>query len=144
MSKQAVFAGLVSDENDHPVEVVYVGDEPMYVVNDAGFRRHIPSESVDRQVFSFMAEQMKGHEDIISEQTAKMIGQEDLFTRAMIMNQLKKLDQQFDNLLLTGLPEEARAYLGMMGFRVVINYHGEVVDIVQPGAASGGEGEGEP
>ncbi len=139
MSKQAVFAGLVSDENNQPVEVVYVGDEPMYVVNDAGFRRHIPSESVDRQVFSFMAEQMKGHEDIISEQTAKMIGQEDLFTRAMIMNQLKKLDQQFDNLLLTGLPEEARAYLGMMGFRVVINYHGEVVDIVQPGAVSGGE-----
>lgn len=142
MARVAVFEGLVVDENDQPVEVVHIGDEAMYVVNDAGFRRHIPSESVDRQVFVFMRDQMEGHEDTISEQTAKMIGQDDIFTRAMIMSQLKKMDEQFDALLNTGIPEDARSYLGMMGFRIVINVHGEVVDVAQPGmTAPGDEGE---
>jgi len=33
----------------------------------------------------------------------------------------------------TGIPEEARAYLGMMGFKIHINVHGEVLDVEQPG-----------
>jgi hypothetical protein len=66
-----------------------------------------------------------------------MIGQDDIFSRAIIMNQLKNLDKQFENLMSTGIPEEGRAYLGMMGFRVVINIHGEVVRFDQPAAASG-------
>ena len=141
MARQAVFAGLVVDEYDRPVPVAMVGDESMYVVNDAGFHRHIPSETVDRQVFSTMREQMQGHEDIISDQTAKMLGQEDIFSRAMIFNQLKQMDQQFDALLQSGIPEEGRAYLGMMGFRVIINIHGEVVRVEQPQSAAGDEGE---
>jgi hypothetical protein len=43
------------------------------------------------------------------------------------------MDKQLATLMETGLPEEARAYLGMMGFRVTINFHGEVVDFYQPG-----------
>jgi hypothetical protein len=35
-----------------------------------------------------------------------------------------------------GIPEDMRTYLGMMGFKVVINMHGEVLDIDQPGIAS--------
>ena len=54
MARTAVFAGLVIDEYDRPVEVTQVGDEAMYVVNDAGFRRHISSEYVDRQIFDFI------------------------------------------------------------------------------------------
>ena len=88
----------------------------MYVVDDAGFRRHIPSEQVDRAVLSQIAVMMKGSEDLLSEQTAKMIGQEDIFTKAMLQNQLKNIDKQFDQLLDTGLPEDARVYLGMVGF----------------------------
>mgnify|MGYP001055330775 FL=1 len=134
--RQPLFAGLVVDENDEPVEVAYVGDEPCYVVNDRGFRRHIPSEQVDRQVLDIMRQQIEGHEDLLSEQTAKMLGQEDPFSRAMIYTQLRNLDKQFEQLLQTGIPEEGRAYLGMMGFRIVINLHGEVVRVEQPGIAS--------
>jgi beta-glucosidase/6-phospho-beta-glucosidase/beta-galactosidase len=134
MTSQAVFAGLIIDEYDQAVEVVYIGDEPCYVVNDAGFRRHIPSEQVDRQVFESMVEMIAGHEEIISEQAAKMLGQDDIFSMALIASQLKNIDQQFDNLLQRGIPEEARAYMGMMGFRIRINVHGEVLDIEQPGA----------
>ena len=134
MAKQPLFAGLVFDEFNHPAESAMVGDEPCYVVDDAGFRRHIPSAQVDRQVLDQMAEMMKGSEDLLSEQAAKMLGQEDVFTVAAIQQQLKNMDKQFDQLLQAGLPEDMRAYLGMMGFRIIINVHGEVLRVEQPGA----------
>jgi hypothetical protein len=143
MPNQPLFAGLIVDENGNPVDTGYVGDEPMYVVNDYGFRRHIPSEQVDRQVLQMMAEQVKGHEDLLSEQTAKMLGQDDIFSKAMIQNQLKNINQQLDQVLKTGIPEEGRAYMGMMGFKVIINVHGEVVGVEQPGMAAGDEGDEE-
>ncbi len=140
MAKQALFSGLVFDENDRAVDTALVGSEPCYVVDDGGFRRHIPSEQVDRVVLSQMQEMMKGNEGLISEQTAKMLGQEDIFTKAMLEQHLKNIDKQFDNLLQAGIPEEGRAYLGMLGFKVVINHHGEVVKVIQPSAPAG-EGE---
>lgn len=141
MKTQPLFTGLIVDETGRPVEVAYVGDTPCYVVDDAGFRRHIPSADVDRQILNWMKDAIEGHEDQLSEQTAKMLGQEDPFSRAMIQNQLKQIDQQFDQLLSTGIPEEGRAYMGMMGFRVVINHHGEVLEVNQPGMISGEEGD---
>jgi hypothetical protein len=136
MPHQPLFSGLVVDEFDRPVGTAFVGDEPCYVVEDSGFRRHIPSEQVDLQILEMMSQQVKGNEETLSNQTAKMLGQEDIFSRALIMNQLKNLDKQFEILLNTGIPEDGRAYLGMMGFRVTINMHGEVVRIDQPGIAS--------
>ena len=133
MARQAIFAGLVVDEQDRPVETAFVGDEPCYVVDDDGFHRHIPSEQVDRQVLESMREMIQGNEGFLSEQTAQMLGQDDIFSKALIENQLKNIDKQFDALLESGIPEEGRAYMGMMGFKIVINVHGEVVDINQPG-----------
>lgn len=134
MPRQPLFAGLVVDENGNSAETAFIGDEPFYVVNDYGFRRHIPSEQVDRTVLSEIAGTMKGSEEYLSEQTAKILGQEDIFTKAMLTNQLKNIDKQFDQLLQTGIPEDMRVYLGMIGFRVVINVHGEVLRIDQPSA----------
>ena len=136
MSLHALFAGLVFDENDQPVDVTYIGSEPCYVVDDSGFLRHIPSEQVDKQVLKVMTDLIEGHEEIISDQTAKMLGQDDPFSRAAIASQLKNIDQQFEAILNTGLPEEVRAYMGMLGFRIRINVHGEVIDVDQPGIVS--------
>ncbi len=141
MPRQPLFAGLVLDEAGRLAETAFVGDEPFYVVDDDGFRRHIPSEQVDRQVLARMQEMMKGKEDLLSEQTAKMLGQEDLFTKAAIEQQLKNIDRQFDALLQAGIPEEGRAYLGMLGFKVIINYHGEVLRVEQPAAPDDEGGE---
>jgi hypothetical protein len=135
MPRQALFAGLVIDENDHSVGNTMVGEEPFYVIDDSGFQRHIPAEQVDRQVLEQMQAMVKGNENLISEQTAKMLGQEDIFTKAMIEQQLKNMDRQFDALAQQGIPEEGRAYLGMLGFRIIINYHGDVLRIDQPSAA---------
>jgi len=141
MPKQPLFAGLVIDETGHPAETAYVGDEPCYVLDDAGFRRHISSEGIDRQVLQHLQDLMKGSEELISEQTAKMLGQEDVFSVAAIAQQLKNMDKQFDILLQQGIPEDARAYLGMMGFKVVVDYQGNVLRVEQPGAIDDDEGE---
>lgn len=140
MPREPLFAGLVIDESGRLAESAFIGSEPAYVVDDDGFKRHIPAEQVDRAVLNQMAEMMKGSEDLLSEQTAKMLGQEDPFSKAIIEQQLKNIDKQFDAIMQTGLPEDMRAYLGMMGFKVVINHHGEVMRVEQPGTA-GDEGE---
>lgn len=139
MPNTPLFTGLIVDENGKPVASGLIGSQPAYVVDDDGFKRHIPAEDVDRAVLNQMAELMKGSEDLLSEQTAKMLGQDDPFSKAMIENQLKNIDKQFDTIMQTGFPEEMRAYLGMMGFKVIINYHGEVLRVEQPGS-SGEEG----
>lgn len=135
MTKKPLFSGLVVDENDNVVETAYVGNEPCYVVDDDGFRRHIPSEYVDRQVLQQMQEMIEGQEGLLSEQAAKMLGQDDIFTKAMLESQFKQMDKQFNKIMEVGIPDEAIAYMGMTGFKVRINLHGELMDIEQPGAS---------
>lgn len=130
---KAIFEGLVVDEFDRPVEVAYVGQDPCYVVDDQGFRRHILSEEVDRQVLDHMAEMIEGNEELLAGMAAQQLGQDDIFSRAIIEKQLKDVESYLDKLLQVGLPEEARAYMGMMGFRVRIDLHGNVLEVEQPG-----------
>lgn len=134
-----LFEGLVFDEDDQIVDVVYVGSDPCYVVDDSGFKRHIPTEQVDRQVLEQMKSIIEGHEDLLSEQAAKILGQDDIFTKAMIESQLKNVDDQFEQLLNTGIPEESRAYMGMTGFKIIINHHGDVLEVEQPSGIEGDE-----
>jgi len=133
LPKRAVFEGLVYDEYDNPVQTGWIGSDPCYIVDDQGFMRHIPAEEVDRQVWEFMQSQIEGKEDLLSEQAAEMLGQDDIFTMAAIQNQLKNMDAQFEKLAEVGIPEESRLYMGMIGFRIIISIHGEVLEIIQPG-----------
>jgi hypothetical protein len=133
MTRKPLFTGLVFDENDQLVGTAVVGQDPCYVVDDAGFMRHILAEHVDRQVLNKMKELIEGHEEIISEQAINMLGQDDIFTRAVFLEQLKNIDRQFDELIEAGIPEEGRTYMGMTGFKVIINHHGDVLEVEQPG-----------
>lgn len=134
MTYKPLFEGLIFDEADNPVTVSYVGTEPCYVVMDGDFHRHVPSETVDRQVLDEIKEGLQGHEDLIVDQTMKMMGQDDIFTKAIIANQLKNIDQQMEQLMQTGFPDDGKTYMGMVGFKIVINLHGEVIRVEQPGA----------
>ena len=142
MLRRALFPGLVFDEYDRPLEIGVIGDEPAYVIDDAGFRRHIPAGQIDNAVLAEMKKLVEGNEGLLSEQAAKMLGANDLFSKAIIENQLKNIDKQFDMLFEVGIPEDMRAYLGMIGFKVIVNYHGEVIEVRQAGA-TGGSDEGE-
>ncbi|HSJ53175.1 MAG TPA: hypothetical protein VLC52_05460 [Anaerolineae bacterium] len=127
-ARTALFAGLVQDEDGRPVDTAMVGDVPTYVVDMDGFRRHVDSEAVDRQVIELLREQFMEHREIATEAMLKMLGKDDLFTKAMIDASIKNMDQ----VILQGLPEGARAWLGMLGFRVILNSHGEVVQLEMP------------
>lgn len=134
LARQALFEGLVIDENDTPVEVTVIGGEAFYVVDDDGFLRHVESEKVDLQVLQHLAGLIEGHEDLVSEGAMKMLGQEDIFTKAVIESSLRNIDDRFGEVIDQGLPDEARTWFGMMGFRIVIDIHGTVVQVDQPGA----------
>ena len=136
MSKAPLFAGLVIDEFDRAVDTALVGDEYCYVVDDDGFHRHIPAEKIDRQVLDKMGELIKGHEDILGEQAAKMMGQDDIFSRAIIQQQLENIEEEFEKIMKSGIPEGGRSYMGMMGFKVIVNVHGDVIRLDQPGGLS--------
>ena len=131
MSNKALFAGLVVDENGQPLEVANIGDEAQYVLDDNGFRRHIDAEVIDRQVLAQLQEQIEANKEAVEQGIMKMMGSEDIFTKAAIDKSIKDMDQ----VLQQGIPDEARQMLGMMGFRVVVNYHGEVLRIDQPSVA---------
>lgn len=137
MINKAVFEGLVFDEDDNVLPVAYVGGDACYVIDDADFQRHIPATQVDSQILEVMREQIKENKDLIGEQTAKMIGQDDIFTHAIINQQLDNIDEQFDLLMEQGIPESGRSYLGMLGLKIIVNYHGDVIRVDQPTPRSG-------
>lgn len=132
MARQALFEGLVSDEMGQVVRVGYLGHDAYYIVDDAGFQRHILAETVDRQVLRTLSEQMLAQRDLVVEGTLKFLGQEDLFAKAAVEASLDKIEENMDQVLQNGLPEETRSWLGLLGFHLVINYHGDVIDLNLP------------
>lgn len=130
MSHQAFFKGLVYDEQNNLVETTFVGTEAQYVVDDDGFHRHVDAEQIDRQILSIFLEQLEANKDLAVEQALNMLGTDDLFAKAAIDSQLRNIDM--DQIIAQGMPEQARNMLGMLGFRVIINVHGEVVGMDQP------------
>ncbi len=137
--KKAIFEGLVYDVNSQPVSVTYVGDEPCYVIDDDGFMRHVSAEKVDRQIWEEMTKDIKGNEDFLSKQAAEMMGQVDPFSVAVIRSQFEKTEEQFAQLQEVGVPEDARMFLGMVGFMAIVDYRGELVELKQPSAISDGD-----
>ena len=126
--RQAVFAGLIQNEAGEPVEVAYVGGEAFYVIPDGDFRRHVEAIVVDEEVLRTLREQFEGIEDQIAAGVMQFLGKEDLFTKASIDMALKNFDQAFRR----ADPEQWKPWLGMMGFLVVVDMHGEVVRIESP------------
>lgn len=132
MPRQALFAGLIFNEGGEPVEPATVGGEPYYAIPDNGFRRHVAARDVDIQIVAQLRDLLLAHRELVTEQVLDMIGQDDLFTKAMIDVTLQNLDKQVDQMMEMGLPEDARMWLGMMGFRATVNVHGELVDLNIP------------
>jgi hypothetical protein len=131
-----MFAGLVFDERGRPAEVGWVGEDPCYVVDEEGFRRHIDAAQVDRAVLRFLREQVEGQRDLAVSTMLEMMGQDDIFTKAAVESSIDRMEEAVGQ----PIPEEARQWLGMLGFRITIDDQGNVVDVAMP-AAGIDEGE---
>lgn len=130
MARQALFAGLIYDEAERPVDTAVIGDEAQYVIDDDGFLRHVDAEAVDRQVLAVFLDQLNQNHDLAVEQTLNLMGKDDLMTKAAIEASLRNIDM--DQIIAQGMPAQARDMMGMMGFRIIINFHGEVIGMDQP------------
>lgn len=130
MANKALFQELIYDEAGNLVETAVVGQEMFYVIDDAGFKRHIDADLVDRQVLGIFLEQLEANKDVAVEQALKMMGKDDLFTKAAVDAQINNIDM--DQIIAQGIPAQARHMMGMMGFRITINFHGEVINMDQP------------
>jgi uncharacterized protein YbaA (DUF1428 family) len=128
MAQTAMFAGLVFDEAGNPAEVTSVGSDACYVVLDDDFRRHIDAEEVDRQVLRYLREQVEGSRDMAVGAMLDMMGQDDLFTKAAVESSIDRMEEAVGQ----PIPEDALRMLGMMGFRIVIDFHGKVLDVEMP------------
>ncbi len=128
----AFFEGLVETEDGVKVEVTTLGGEGFYIIDDQGFRRHVEAAAIDRVVLGQFLEQMQEHRDEASQAMLKLMGSEDLFTKAAVDSTLKNVN--VDQMLGQTLPSDARQWLGMLGFRIVIDYHGEVIRVDMPAA----------
>lgn len=137
MANRALFEGLVYDEWDRPVQTAIIGNEASYVIDDVGFLRHIDSEAIDRQVLGMFLAQLQDNREIAVEQMLNMMGKDDIFTKAAIDAQLNNIDM--NQIIAQGIPGQARDMLGMFGFRIKINVHGEILSIDQPSAPDEGE-----
>jgi hypothetical protein len=138
MSKP-LFTGLVYCEDGRQLEEAIVGGDPFYVLDDSGFKRHIRAHEIDKAVLDHIWEQMRGHEREVADQAARMTGQDDIFSRAVIMQQLEHPEKQIEQIMDQEIPESVRTWLGMMGLRIIVDYHGELVRIEQPARAEGEE-----
>lgn len=134
-----LFEGLVFSEAGEALTVVEVGAEWFYRLNDQGFLRHISARHVDESVLRTIWGMMRGHEKEIADQAMKMLGQADVFSAAVMKSRLEHPEAHLAEVLEHGLPEETRLWMGMMGFRVIVDFHGEVVRVDQPSAPAEGE-----
>ncbi len=132
-----MFEGLVVDQRGNAAPIRHVGQNACYVVDDDGFLRHLDAASIDRQVLAFLKGQVDEHRDIAVDGVLQMMGKDDLFTKVAVESSIDKMDEAVGQ----PIPAEARQWLGMLGFRVVINDQGDVVDIEMP--AGGIEGDGD-
>jgi len=130
MAKQALFAGLIYDEWENLVVTAIVGNEAYYVVDDNGFKRHIDTEQVDRKILGVFIEQLQDNKELAVEQALKFMGHDDLFTKAAIDASMRNIDM--DQIIAQGIPEQARNMMGMLGFRIIVNVHGDVIRMDQP------------
>lgn len=128
MSRNAMFDGLVVDEQGRNTEVSWVGDDACYVIDDAGFRRHIDAEQVDRQVLQFFKSQVDEHRDIAVRSMLQMLGRDDIFAKTEVEYQIDQMEEAVGQ----PMPLQAREMLRSLGFKIVIDDRGDLVDVELP------------
>jgi len=128
MPRKALFPGLIYNEIGEPCEVVHIGGVAHYAVPDDGFLRHVEAHAVDDVIIATIKEQVTSMQDEVVLGMLQMLGKDDIFTKAALEASLRNLDQHIKQ----GDPNQWVPWLRLFGFRVVVNVHGEVVEIIQP------------
>jgi len=131
LKHQPLFADLVFNESGERARVVYIGATPYYAIPEDDFLRHVDAEHVDSQIVDRLQQRMQAMSDLVTENAIKLLGQEDLFTRASIEHAIENMHR----ILEPGAVDvdQLRTALWMAGFAAVVDVHGDLVRLQVPG-----------
>ena len=134
----AAFEHLVYDQTGSSVPVKKIGGNDFYVVVEDGFDYHIEAGKVDAAVWNTLKSHFLQVKDDQLPAALEAMGVEDPFT-------LAAYEAAIDNIgaadALTIAPEH-KDMLALLGFRIVIDYHGDVKDVVMPEQDMSSEDDG--
>ena len=128
VGRQALFPGLVYNEEGELAEVVYVGGVAHYAIPNDGFLRHVKAYEIDKVVIARLKERISDMQDEVVSGMLQMLGKDDIFTKAAIDASIRNLEQN----IRQSDSEQWVPWLHMLGFRVVVDVHGKVVDLIYP------------
>jgi len=126
--RQALFPGLVYNELGEAAALVYIGGVAHYAIPDAGFLRHVEAYKVDGAVIADLKEQITSMQDEVVRSMLQMLGRDDIFTKAAIDASIRNLEQN----IRQSNTDQWVPWLRLFGFRVVVDVHGEIVEIIYP------------
>ncbi len=139
LKARAVFGGLVFNEAGEPANVIAIGGVDHYAIPDQGFQRHVEAYRIDDVVLAEMQRQLAEVRPQIVEMMLDMLGRRDVFTKAALDSSVEHLVEN----VRQADPTPWTTMLGLAGFRIVVDHHGEVVEVVMPSAPDEDEGDDE-
>ena len=135
--RKALCPGMVYSERGEAAKVAYIGKVAHYAIPDRGFWRHVAAYEVDRVVIAELKERISSVQNELMPAVLQMLGKEDLFTKAAVTASIRHLEEGMHS----SDSEEWVPFLQMLGFRIVVNVHGDVVEIVYPQPSGEGDWE---
>ena len=127
---QILFDGLVYNEAGAPAWGVWIGGVGHYAIPDGSINWHVEAYHVDHAVIETIKEQLSSQQDDVTRTMIEMLGKDDIFTKAAIDASMRNLEQSIrrsDN-------SQWVPWLKLLGFRVVVDFRGSIVEILYPNA----------
>lgn len=135
----AAFDQLVFDRSGEIVPVKRIGGSDHYVVAEDGFDYHIASGKVDDAVWSYLRTEFQKVKEEQLPAALEAMGVTDPFTLAAYEAAIDK----FGSGDSPAMAPQQKDLLALMGFRIVIDYHGDVLDIEMPSQPIDLDGDGD-
>jgi hypothetical protein len=139
IARQALFEGLVYNEHGERAKVAFIGGVAHYAMPDGDFLRHVEARAIDDAVMAQLKEQITSQKEELVRGMLQMLGKDDIFTKAALDASIRNIDQQ----VRQSDRSQWGPWLQLLGFRVVADVHGNVVQIIYPqqSGESGGDDE---
>jgi hypothetical protein len=137
IDRQALFDELVYNEAGERAKLAYIGGIAHYAIPDAGFMRHVEARKVDDAVLAQLKAQISSQHDDVVRGMLQMLGKEDIFTKAALDASVRNIDEQ----IRLSDRSQWSPWLKLLGFRVVVDVHGELVQVIYPEQPTGEGGD---
>ena len=128
---EPLFADLVYNEEGERAEVTTIGDEPFYAIPEDDFLRHVEATQLDRQIVHRLQERIQAMGDLVTDGVIRMLGDENLFTRASVTHAIDHMDQILEPGAVDA--DQLRTAFWMTGFQAIVDHHGDLVRLHVPG-----------